>query len=70
MYNAGSLMHLPLTCDEIRSTTEVLVATSWSRATFGKMTVAHLVKKFRAQMNPEPSVSYSQNPPLCSASSQ
>ena len=36
MYNAGSVMHLRLTCDEIRSTTEVLVATSWSRATLVK----------------------------------
>lgn len=62
MYNAGSLMHLRLTCDEIRSTSEVLVATSWSRATFGKMTVAHVVKKFRVQMDPETPVPYSQEP--------
>ena len=44
MYNAGTVLHLLLTCDEIHSVTEVLVATSWSRTTFGKMTVGNVVK--------------------------
>ena len=44
MYNAGTVLHLLLTFDEILSVTEVLVATSWSRATLGKMTVGHVVK--------------------------
>jgi len=51
MYNAGSVRHLRLTCDEIRSTNEVLEATSWSRDTFGKMTVAHFLKKFRVMFS-------------------
>jgi len=51
-----------LTCDEIRSTNEVLVATSWRRDTFGKMTVAHVFKKFCAQMDPEAPVPHSREP--------
>jgi hypothetical protein len=46
MYNAGSVMYYGRLVTKYVVQTVVLLADSWSRATYVKMTVADVVKKF------------------------